>query len=353
MLAAVHAKSRETSSPALRVAIQRKLARRIAAKGEIQFPCAPTLLDPYMERLETLFEVLGKPFTEAELRSLREIVKDKLERGWQASPFSLLTFAYQTRPPPHPGVQYVVGARTITMEQHYNSWIDTRQPPLFGKFPDAKVTDAAATLGPAAKAPVLDVGAGTGRNSIPLARLGHPTDVIEPVAAFADAIRKTAEEQTVTVNVVGGDILDPNLELKQGYYKLIVMAEVIASHFTQVDQIRRAVTTLANALAPGGLLVLSTFLTLDGYKPDPMTRQVSQLVWSCIFSSNDFALATRGLGLTLVSDESAFAYEQEHLPTEGWPPTGWYADWARGHDVFAMPPNRSPIELRWLTYRRQ
>ena len=68
-----------------------------------------------------------------------------------------------TRPPPHPGVQYVVNTRRVTMEEHYNTWVDTRQPPLFGKFPDCKVVDTAATLGPPKHAPILDVGAGDSR----------------------------------------------------------------------------------------------------------------------------------------------------------------------------------------------
>jgi 2-polyprenyl-3-methyl-5-hydroxy-6-metoxy-1,4-benzoquinol methylase len=354
MLPAVHAKSRETNSSALRVAILRKVGRRFTGTGEIFLPCAPSLLEPYMEKFQTLFEVLGKPFTEEEIQGLRQIVQTKLEQGWHASPFSHLTFGYQTKPPPHPGVQYVVNIRVVTMEEHYNGWVDTRQPPLFGKFPDAKLVDLAATLGPAARVPVLDVGAGTGRNTLPMARLGHPTDAVEPVQKFADILKEEAKAQKFKVGVIVGNILDPALKLKKGHYKLIVMADVIASHFTEVDQIRRAFTTLGDALAPGGILLVSTFLGQDGYKPDPMARQVSQLVWSCIFTQGDFAVATQKLPLDLVSDESSFEYEKNHLPAEGWPPTGWFADWARGRDVFAVPrPDMSPIDLRWLTYQRR
>jgi 2-polyprenyl-3-methyl-5-hydroxy-6-metoxy-1,4-benzoquinol methylase len=88
-------------------------------------------------------------------------------------------------------VQYVVNIRVVTMEEHYNGWVDTRQPPLFGKFPDAKLVDLAATLGPAARVPVLDVGAGTGRNTLPMARVGHPDPGHKCPAGAAEHTGKT------------------------------------------------------------------------------------------------------------------------------------------------------------------
>jgi 2-polyprenyl-3-methyl-5-hydroxy-6-metoxy-1,4-benzoquinol methylase len=351
-LLAVHAKSRETNSSALRVAMLRRLGRRIAGKGQIAFPCAPTLLDPYVEKLGAIFDVLGKPFNDEDIEKLRQIVQEKLESGWRASPFSLMTVAYETRPPPHPGVQYTIATRVLTMDEHYQSWVAFREPPLFGKLADAKVLDAAASLGPAPEVPVLDVGAGTGRNAIPLARLGHPIDAIEPVEALAGLMKKGAEEQNAAVSVIEGNILDPALELKRGHYKLVVMAEVIASHFGDTGQIRQAITRLSGALAPGGLLLFNTFLAVDGYKPDTMARQVSQLMWSCVFTRNDLSFIAEELPLTLLADESAFEYEKQHLPAESWPPTGWFATWSQGRDLFALPPDKSPVELRWLTYRR-
>lgn len=53
-----------------------------------------------------------------------------------------------------------------------------------------------------------------------------------------------------------------------------------------------------------------------------------------------------------VDDESTLEYEREHLPKEAWPPTGWFEQWSGGRDLFDLPPNRAPVELRWLTYRK-
>jgi hypothetical protein len=62
--------------------------------------------------------------------------------------------------------------------------------------------------------------------------------------------------------------------------------------------------------------------------------------------------ALAGFPLTLVSDESVYDYEKEHLPAESWPPTSWYADWVSGQDVFDVPRSERPIEMRWLVYEK-
>jgi hypothetical protein len=60
-----------------------------------------------------------------------------------------------------------------------------------------------------------------------------------------------------------------------------------------------------------------------------------------------------GLPLSLVADDSVFDYEKQHLPEGAWPPTSWYAAWVSGQDVFDVPRERSPIEMRWLVYRKE
>jgi len=62
--------------------------------------------------------------------------------------------------------------------------------------------------------------------------------------------------------------------------------------------------------------------------------------------------AVSGLPLQLVSDDSVYDYEQAHLPEGGWPPTSWCADWVSGRDVFDLPREECPIEMRWLVYQK-
>jgi hypothetical protein len=41
-----------------------------------------------------------------------------------------------------------------------------------------------------------------------------------------------------------------------------------------------------------------------------------------------------------------------HLPAGAWPPTGWYADWESGLDVFDVGQENCPIEMGWLVYQK-
>jgi len=108
----------------------------------------------------------------------------------------------------------------------------------------------------------------------------------------------------------------------------------------------------AECLAPGGRLVFNVFLPRGGYEPDLAARQLGQQVYTTIFTRAEVATAVADLPLTLVTDESVFDYEQQHLPQGAWPPTSWYAAWVSGQDVFDVPRDQSPIEMRWLVYRR-
>ncbi|EUA42699.1 methyltransferase type 12 domain protein [Mycobacterium xenopi 4042] len=71
-----------------------------------------------------------------------------------------------------------------------------------------------------------------------------------------------------------------------------------------------------------------------------------------IFTWEEMRGAAALLPLELVADDSAYEYEKTHLPQGAWPPTGWYANWASGLDVFDVDREDSPIELRWLVYQK-
>ena len=344
---------RETNPSALRPGMMRLVHRRIVSKGEVNFPCVPALLDAYVAQLLGAWQSLGKPFSEEETANLRSNMDRALQTGYQASPYARLVIEYQTQKPPDAGLNYSIRLKEYSMDEHYAHWLAYREPPLFGKHPDAKVLDVAAQLGERRFAPVIDVGAGTGRNALPLAKLGHPTDVIECVPEFADEIRKAATTNGVSIEVSTADILDAEHALKPSHYKLIVLAEVIASHFREVEEVRAVFAKFADALAPGGMVLANVFLAMDGYKPDLAARQISHTAWSCIFTRSDLAFITDELPFDRISDESVHDYERDHLPAEEWPPTDWFVNWTQGKNVFAVDAGRAPVELRWLVYRKR
>jgi len=127
----------------------------------------------------------------------------------------------------------------------------------------------------------------------------------------------------------------------------------------RVDAVARAggreltVNRLADILAPGGVALVTTFLASDGYKPDEMARQASQILWSTVFTRSELSFITEELPFDRISDESMHDYEKDHLPSDAWPPTTWYEGWALGSDVFSLPLGKAPMELRWVAHRRR
>lgn len=343
---------RETNPSVTRQALNRVVERRTVSRGELNFPCIPAFAERYVTQLTDLWRAIGRPFAAVEIAELRKNVAHALTTGFQASPYARMVVTYEAPPPPRAGVRYAIRLKEQTMEEHYQQWVAERKAPLFGARPDAKVLSVAEGLGPPETAPVLDVGAGTGRNAIALARRGHPTDAVEPVAALADQMRAEAARHSVPLSVIEGDVLEPELTLTEGRYRLIVLAEVM-SHFRSVEQVSEAFTKFASALAPGGIVVANSFIAMEGYKPDDAARQVSETAWSRIFTRGELAFLTETLPFDRVSEESVYDYEKKNSPAGDWPPTGWFEDWSQGRNAFDLPAGRAPIDMRWLVYRRR
>lgn len=337
---------------ALDHALVAALERRSETSGFLTFPCVPSMLDFYHARLATLFRLLGRPFSDGERDTLRAALERNLAKGFAASPHSRLIVAYETEPPLHQRLRCRVATRVSSIADEYDRWIKTREPPWFGSQPDARVMTIAGQLGTPACAPILDVGAGTGRNAIPLAKAGHPVDAVELVPALSDLLREAARTANASVRVHQGSFFDERVALPEGRYALIVLAEVVASHFRSPEDLRKMAERAAILLASRGILVFNAFLPADDSEPDPRVRELSQVAWSTIFTRRELARAFDGLPLHLVADDSAYEYEKEHAAPAAWPPTGWFEDWSLGRDICALPPNRPAIEMRWLLYRR-
>ncbi len=344
---------RETNPAILQKAMLRRLPRRTGATGQILWPAAPSLLDHYVRALATIFASLGRMFSDAELTLVRENLKKHLEPAFGASPHSKVVVDYHTEAPPNTALTYTISHRVITMADEYAEWVRSRTPPLFGAHPDAKVMDLARSLGDPSEVTVLDIGAGTGRNTLPLARAGFAADAVELAPALAAVLREEIGKAAVSVRVFEGDALDPALEIPTRHYRLLVLAEVVASHFRTTAQLRALLERSIDLLAPGGLLLFSAFLSSSGYKPDPIARGLSEVMWCCLFTRRELDEAAQGLPLTRISDESTYEFEHEHLDASAWPPTGWFPEWSQGQDLFDIPGEKSPVELRWIVYRRE
>lgn len=340
--------SRSPSRSVLPEAMARRLYRRAEAHGEITLPAVPGMIDEYLKMCDTVFNGLGVRFSADELAHLKTVIEGELARAFTASPRSCIIVSYSF--PVGTLLNYNVRAQWRSIEGAYEDWLDTREPPLFGTQPDARVWALAGEAVDPTGCRVLDIGAGTGRNSLALARRGHPVDAVEMTATFAETIRTEAQQQLLDVRVIERDVFASVGDLRWDY-QLIVLSEVV-SDFRTSQQLRHVLELAAGHLAPGGRLVFNAFLPRHGYLPDEAARQLGEQVYTTIFTWEELTGAAAGLPLQLVSDESVYDYEKAHLPEGCWPQTSWYANWVDGLDIFDVERAASPIEMRWLVYQK-
>jgi protein-L-isoaspartate O-methyltransferase len=340
------------ADPVLDAAIFRRLSRRLAASGQITLPAVPGMVDAYVAMCAHVFGALGNSFVADQFTALREALGSQLAEAFAASPRSSIEVSFDS--PAGTLLNYHVTPRWETIEAAYGGWTVGADAAPFGNQPDARVcavaAQLAAELGDPAAAPVLDVGAGTGRNSLAMARCGHPVDAVELTPTFADKIRADAQRESLNIRVITGDVL-AGIDGLRPDYQLMVLSGVV-SDFRTTEQLRAVFELAARCLAPGGRLVANTFIPRGGYVPTSQAREFSQQLYSSIFTREELAAAVAGLPLELVSDDSVHDYEKSHLPEGVWPPTQWYADWATGGEVFDLAVDQRPIEARWLVFRR-
>jgi len=330
-----------------RQAMTSRLDRRIVAQGSISFPAVPGFVDDYTERCAKIFAEAGRAFSEQERAHLRTVLAGQLAEAYSKSIRSSVVVSYQAAVAGP--LNYQVNVNWWTIEQAYDNWIATREPPLFGTEPDARVWALAAEAADPATYRVLEIGAGTGRNALALARRGHPVDVVEVTKNFADMIARDAGREALDVRVINRDVFAAREDLRRDY-AMIVLSEVVPE-FRTAAQLRALMELAADCLAPGGRLVFNIFLADSSYLPDEADRQFAQQEYSGFFTRPEMAEAADGLPLELEADDCVFDYEQANLPDGAWPPTSWYANWVSGLDVFATDRENCPIDMRWLVYR--
>ena len=333
----------------LQEAMARRLYRRAVAEGQITLPAVPALLDEYVTMCENVFASLGVRYTAEEAGQLRRALHGELAKAFKASSRSNIVISFNA--PFGVTLNYHVKAEVSTIAVEYDDWVATREGPLFGTEPDARVWALAGEAADPGTHRVLDVGAGTGRNALALARRGHPVDAVEMAAKFADMIRSEAERDSLNVRVIESDVFTA-VEGVGEEYQLIVASQVVPD-FRTTHELRGMFELAVDCLAPGGRLVFNTFLARQGYTPDDAARELGQQCNSTIFTRDELSKAAAELPLQLIADDSAYEYEKTRLPEGAWPPTAWFDGWAHGLDVFDVERDESPIELRWLVYRKE
>jgi hypothetical protein len=240
---------RTSVSPSpLRDAASRRLYRRSIANGQIMLPAVPGMIDDYVNMCQAVFAGLGVHFNTEQLAHLRTVLEGELTDAYAASPRSSIVISYDC--PVGMVLNYNVKAEWRTLADYYETLAASRQPPSFGSAPDARVWMLAGEVADPRTYRVLDIGAGTGRNALALARNGHPVDAVEVTPHFAQTIRAEAEQESLDVRVIERDVFAGADDLKWGY-QLIVLSGVV-SDFRTTRQLRSMFELAAHCLAPVG-----------------------------------------------------------------------------------------------------
>lgn len=333
--------------------IRMALDARTGHQGEITLPCVPAALEHYVARLQELFALQGKPLQPHEVTRVRQMLEDNLRDGFSKGSSTTIVVQYEITSSPSlkKNLGLRVGVRIPTLEQQFASWTQRHGDTLFGKQPDARVM-AEVKLLRERPAAVLDVGAGPGRNAIPIARLGHTVDAIELSPEFCHMLQTIATQENLPVQVTRGNALEESVSFATQKYSLIFASEVV-SHFRHDNSLREFLRRTTHALRVGGRLLFNIFLPRPGYTPDELAREASELAWASLFYRDDLTAALEGLPLRQLDDQPVHDYEQQHLPAEAWPPTPWFVAWTTGRSIFpVLDDELPPVEMRWLLFEK-
>src|ERR1700720_3886404 len=184
----------------LHEAMARRLYRRAVVTGQITVPAVPSMLDEYVKMCDNFFAVAGVQYTAEQSAQLKTVLEAELAKAYTASSRSNIIISFHA--PFGIAVNYRVTTESVTIGGAYDGWVATREGPLFGTEPDARVWALPRKAHEPRTHPVLDIGAGTGRNALALARRGHPVDAVEMSPKFSEVMRAEVESESLGVRVI-------------------------------------------------------------------------------------------------------------------------------------------------------
>lgn len=168
----------------------------------------------------------------------------------------------------------------------YNSFYQAR-PGVFGDEPDPLVTKALEYI---QRGSALDVGAGQGRNTLPIADHGLEVLAVDVADAGLDDLVALAASQGLVVQT---QLLDIATEEPQGQFDLVV-SSLVLHHFSPAVA-QQVIATMQTHTNPGGLNVIRTFVAgspyakrdaaLDRFYPEPDQMLALYSEWEILASN--------------------------------------------------------------------
>ncbi|UCJ10560.1 MAG: class I SAM-dependent methyltransferase [Phormidium sp. PBR-2020] len=328
----------------LREALDNKLRASMALEGTLQLPCLPALATHYEQLIVSLLDLLGQSPTAEELAQLRSQFRETLNQGFKESPRRYLNLSYQLVNPAQ-GIAGGIGLKmSLTSPPEAQQSFAFANQSRFGRYPDAKAMTLAASLGEAAEVSVLDIGAGIGRNSLPLAKRGHPVAAVVTNSEAAKQLQEMADSRNLSVHLLPGDFLD-NPQVT-GDYHLAIAPEVLP-HLRSPQAMAHFFGQSRRVLAPTGRLLVGAFLAKPGYIPEAEVQELAQACGCSFLTQSELEDILEHVGFRIESQESVVAYESTHLPAAAWLPSESFLTWATGQELFPGLIN-PPVAFYWL-----
>jgi SAM-dependent methyltransferase len=131
-----------------------------------------------------------------------------------------------------------------------------------------------------ADGPVLELGAGTGRLTLPLAQSGIPLHAVDRSAAMLERLRQALAKEPPEVKE-RVQVIERDWEALEGHYELVLLPFGSLHQAASVEDLTRLLTAAAARLAPGGRLALDAYLDdPDLYARDPdAEHEVHERSW--------------------------------------------------------------------------
>ena len=124
--------------------------------------------------------------------------------------------------------------------------------------------------------PVLEVGAGTGRIALPLARAGHAVTALDPSPAMLAVARRRAAAGGLALTFLDGRL--PGAELPPAVFASVILPNDVLLACAAAGEQAGALRTAATALAPNGRLAVD--VAGPGHWLDPDGNGEPILAWA-------------------------------------------------------------------------
>lgn len=118
----------------------------------------------------------------------------------------------------------------------------------------------------------LDIGAGRGNNALFLAQQGFSVAAIEIREDLADMIKKRAEENNLSLEIINQDIKDFNLEENQYAF----VSAMNSLNFFSKDEFHNIIKKIKSGLIKGGVCVISLFTTNDALYKEIKLKTINE-----------------------------------------------------------------------------